>query len=154
MLDPVKLADVHAILAAQGAMRLLGVELVSAEPGKTEFALDFRDELSQQNGFFHAGIVSTLIDTAGGCAGATLMPPGAGVLTVEFKLNLLAPADGQRMVARAEVVKSGRTLTITQGRVFVYKDGVETLCALMQQTLIAMPAKPTPQTDSSKLPKV
>lgn len=133
---------------------MLGVALISAEPGKTEFALNFRDELSQQNGYFHAGIVSTLIDTAGGCAGATMMPPGARVLTVEFKLNLLAPADGERIVARAEVVKSGRTLTITQGRVFVYKDGVETLCALMQQTLIAMPAKPPPQPDSSKLPKV
>lgn len=154
MLDSTKLADVEAIIAAQGAMRLIGVQVVRVDHGFAEFAVNFRPELSQQNGYFHAGIVSTLVDTAGGCAGATLMPPGAGVLTVEFKLNLLAPADGQRMVARAEVVKSGRTLTITQGRVFVYKDGVETLCALMQQTLIAMPAKPTPQTDSSKLPKV
>jgi uncharacterized protein (TIGR00369 family) len=137
MIDPAKLADVESIIAAQGAMRLLGVEVARVDRGYAEFAVNFRPELSQQNGFFHAGIV----DTAGGCAGATLMPPGAGVLTVEFKLNLLAPADGERIVAKADVVKSGRTLTITQGKVFVYKNGVETLCALMQQTLIAMPQK-------------
>ncbi|TAG73980.1 MAG: PaaI family thioesterase [Burkholderiales bacterium] len=150
MLDPAKLSDIEAIIAAQGAMRLIGVEVVRVERGETEFAVNFRPELSQQNGFFHAGIVSTLVDTAGGCAGVTAMPPGAGVLTVEFKLNLLAPADGERIVARAEVVKSGRTLTITQGRVFVYKNGVETLCALMQQTLISMPAKTVREPDSSK----
>jgi uncharacterized protein (TIGR00369 family) len=141
MLDPTKLADVEAIIAAQGAMRLIGVEIVRVDTGYAEFAVNFRPELSQQNGFFHAGIVSTLVDTAGGCAGVTAMPPGAGVLTVEFKLNLLAPADGERIVARAEVVKSGRTLTITQGKVFVNKDGRESLCALMQQTLIAIPSK-------------
>jgi uncharacterized protein (TIGR00369 family) len=141
MLEPTKLADVEAIIAAQGAMRLIGVEIVRVDTGYAEFAVNFRPELSQQNGFFHAGIVSTLVDTAGGCAGVTAMPPGAGVLTVEFKLNLLAPADGERIVARAEVVKSGRTLTITQGKVFVNKDGRESLCALMQQTLIAIPSK-------------
>jgi uncharacterized protein (TIGR00369 family) len=141
MLDPAKLTDVQAIIAAQGAMRLLGVEVVKVDRGYAEFAVNFRPEFSQQNGFFHAGIVSTLVDTAGGCAGVTSMPPGTGVLTVEFKLNLLAPADGERIVARAEVLKSGRTLTITQGKVFAQKSGVETLCALMQQTLIAIPAK-------------
>ena len=69
------------------------------------------------------------------------MAPGSNVLTVEFKLNFLAPGDGEKLRARGEIVKSGRTLTITQGKVFVTKDGKETLCALMQQTLIAMPAK-------------
>jgi uncharacterized protein (TIGR00369 family) len=141
MLDAAKLADVESIIAAQGAMRLIGVEIVRVDTGYAEFAVNFRPELSQQNGFFHAGIVSTLVDTAGGCAGVTAMPPGAGVLTVEFKLNLLAPADGERIVARAEVIKSGRTLTITQGKVFVQKSGEEKLCALMQQTLIAIPTK-------------
>jgi uncharacterized protein (TIGR00369 family) len=141
MLTAQKTAEILAIVAAQGAMRLLGARLTEVEEGVAEFEVDFRPELSQQNGFFHAGIVSTLIDTAGGCAGATLMPPGSGVLTVEYKVNLLAPADGQKLRARGEVVKSGRTLTITQGKVFVTKDGKETLCALMQQTLIAMPKK-------------
>ncbi len=141
MLTAQKTADILSIVASQGAMRLVGARLTEVDEGVAEFEVDFRPELSQQNGFFHAGIVSTLIDTAGGCAGATLMPPGSGVLTVEFKVNLLAPADGEKLRARAEVVKSGRTLTITQGKVFVTKDGKETLCALMQQTLIAMPKK-------------
>lgn len=141
MLTAQKTADILSIVASQGAMRLLGARLTEVDEGVAEFEVDFRPELSQQNGFFHAGIVSTLIDTAGGCAGATLMPPGSGVLTVEFKVNLVAPADGEKLRARGEVVKSGRTLTITQGKVFVTKDGKETLCALMQQTLIAMPKK-------------
>lgn len=141
MLTAQKTADILSIVASQGAMRLLGARLTEVDEGVAEFEVDFRPELSQQNGFFHAGIVSTLIDTAGGCAGATLMPPGSGVLTVEFKVNLLAPADGEKLRARGEVIKSGRTLTITQGKVFVTKDGKETLCALMQQTLIAMPKK-------------
>jgi len=141
MLNAQKTADILSIVASQGAMRLIGARLTEVEEGVAEFEVDFRPELSQQNGFFHAGIVSTLIDTAGGCAGATLMQPGAGVLTVEFKVNLLAPANGEKLRARAEVVKAGRTLTITQGKVFVTKDGKETLCALMQQTLIALPAK-------------
>ncbi len=141
MLTAQKTADILSIVASQGAMRLLSARLTEVDEGVAEFEVDFRPELSQQNGFFHAGIVSTLIDTAGGCAGATLMPPGSGVLTVEFKVNLLAPADGEKLRARGEVVKSGRTLTITQGKVFVTKDGKETLCALMQQTLIAMPKK-------------
>ncbi|HPV25266.1 MAG TPA: PaaI family thioesterase [Casimicrobium sp.] len=141
MLTAQKTADILSIVASQGAMRLLGARLTEVDEGVAEFEVDFRPELSQQNGFFHAGIVSTLIDTAGGCAGATLMPPGSGVLTVEYKVNLLAPADGEKLRARGEVVKSGRTLTITQGKVFVTKDGKETLCALMQQTLIAMPKK-------------
>ena len=141
MLTAQKTADILSIVASQGAMRLLGARLTEVDEGVAEFEVDFRPELSQQNGFFHAGIVSTLIDTAGGCAGATLMPPGSGVLTVEYKVNLLAPADGEKLRARGEVIKSGRTLTITQGKVFVTKDGKETLCALMQQTLIAMPKK-------------
>ncbi len=141
MLDPAKVTDIEAIFAAQGAMRLIGAKLARADRGLAEFEVAFRTELSQQNSFFHAGIIATLVDTAGGCAGATMMPVGSGVLTVEFKLNLLAPADGERILARGEVVKSGRTLTITQGKVFVYKNGVETLCALMQQTLIAIPSK-------------
>lgn len=100
MLTAQKTADILSIVAAQGAMRLLGARLTEVDEGVAEFEVDFRPELSQQNGFFHAGIVSTLIDTAGGCAGATLMPPGSGVLTMEFKVNLLAPADGEKLRAR------------------------------------------------------
>lgn len=141
MISPQKTADILNIFNAQGAMKLIGARLTEVEEGIAEFELDFRPELSQQNGYFHAGIIATLIDTAGGCAGATLMPPGSGVLTVEYKLNVMAPGEGEKLRARGEVVKSGRTLTITQGKVWVTKGGKETLCALMQQTLIALPQK-------------
>ncbi len=141
MITPQKTADILNIVNAQGAMKLIGARLSEVDEGVAELELDFRPELSQQHGYFHAGIISTLIDTAGGCAGVTMMPPGSNVLTVEFKLNLLAPGDGEKLRARGEVIKSGRTLTITQGKVFVTKNGVETLCALMQQTLISIPAK-------------
>lgn len=141
MISPQKTADILNIFNAQGAMKLIDARLTEVEEGIAEFELDFRPELSQQNGYFHAGIIATLIDTAGGCAGATMMPPGSGVLTVEYKLNVMAPGDGEKLRARGEVVKSGRTLTITQGKVWVTKGGKETLCALMQQTLIALPQK-------------
>ena len=141
MLTAQKTADILSIFNSQGAMRLIGARLTEIDEGIAEFELEFRPELSQQNGFFHAGIVGTLVDTAGGCAGATMMAPGSNVLTVEFKLNLLAPGDGEKLRARGEIVKSGRTLTVTQGKVWVTKAGTETLCALMQQTLISIPAK-------------
>ena len=141
MLTAQKTADILSIFNSQGAMKLIGARLTEIDEGIAEFEVEFRPELSQQNGFFHAGIIGTLADTAGGRAGATVMAPGSNVLTVESKLNSLAPGDGEKLRARGEIVKSGRTLTITQGKVFVTKDGKETLCALMQQTLIAMPAK-------------
>ena len=141
MLTAQKTTDILNILQAQGAMRLIGARVTEVDEGEVEMEVDFKPELSQQHGYFHAGIIATLVDTAGGCAGATMMPPGSGVLTVEYKLNTMAPGDGEKLRARAEVMKSGRTLTITQGKVWVMKDGKETLCAMMQQTLIALPQK-------------
>lgn len=141
MLTAQKTTDILNILQAQGAMRLIGARVTEVDEGVVEMEVDFKPELSQQHGYFHAGIIATLVDTAGGCAGATMMPPGSCVLTVEYKLNTMAPGDGEKLRARAEVIKSGRTLTITQGKVWVMKDGKETLCAMMQQTLIALPQK-------------
>ena len=141
MLTAQKTADILSIFNSQGAMKLIGARLTEVDDGVAEFEVDFRPELSQQNGYFHAGIIGTLVDTAGGCAGATMMTPGSNVLTVEFKVNMLAPGDGEKLRARGEIITSGRTLTITQGKVFVTKDGSETLCALMQQTLISIPAR-------------
>ncbi|HJU21941.1 MAG TPA: PaaI family thioesterase, partial [Casimicrobiaceae bacterium] len=89
----------------------------------------------------HAGIVAALVDSAGGYAGYTLFPDDSSVLTVEFKLNLLAPAQGERIVAEGFVVKSGRTLTITRGDVHAERDGERTLVAIMQQTLMVMRGK-------------
>jgi uncharacterized protein (TIGR00369 family) len=134
-------ATVRGSFARQKVMSLLGAEMGALSPGHCEIRLPFRDDLTQQNGYFHAGITSTIVDSAGGYAGYTLMPPGSDVLTVEFKLNLLAPADGDYLVAEGQVLKSGRNLVITRGEVYAIKNGKATHCATMQQTLMTMHAK-------------
>ncbi|MBD5633973.1 MAG: PaaI family thioesterase, partial [Candidatus Eremiobacteraeota bacterium] len=96
----------------QGAMALLGATIEALAPGQCRIELDFRPELSQQHGYFHAGITSAIADSAGGYAALTLFPPTAEVLTVEFKINLIAPAHGERLIADAQVVRTGRTLTV------------------------------------------
>jgi uncharacterized protein (TIGR00369 family) len=134
-------ATVRGSFARQQVMRLIGAEMGALAPGHCEIRLPFRADLTQQNGFFHAGITSTIVDSAGGYAGLTLMPAGAEVLTVEFKLNLLAPADGDLLVAEGQVLKSGRNLVITRGEVYAIRDGKATHCATMQQTLMTMHGK-------------
>ena len=119
-------------------MDFLGAVLGKVEPGRVEISLPFRPELSQQHGFFHAGIISTIADSAGGYAGFTLFPADAGVLTVEFKLNLLAAADGERAIAAGEVIRSGRTLTVCRLDAWVEKAGKRTHCATGMQTLMAL----------------
>lgn len=125
----------------QGAMRLIGAALDEVAPGYCAISLVPRPELSQQHGYVHAGVVSTIVDSAGGYAGFTLFPEGASVLTVEFKLNLLAPAAGERLIAEGFVVKPGRRLAITRGEVHAESAGKRTLVALMQQTLMVMHGK-------------
>lgn len=132
---------VRASFARQGAMRLVGAELVAVEPGYCAIALVPHPEISRQHGYVHAGTVSAIVDSAGGYAGFTLFPADASVLTVEFKLNLLAPAAGDRLVAEGFVVKPGRTLAVTRGEVHAEKRGKRTLVALMQQTLMVMHGK-------------
>ena len=119
-------------------MAFLGAVLEKVEPGRVEISLPFRPELSQQHGFFHAGIISTIADSAGGYAGFTLFPEDAGVLTVEFKVNLLAAADGERAIAVGEVIRSGRTLTVCRLDAYVEKGGKRVHCATGQQTLMAI----------------
>jgi uncharacterized protein (TIGR00369 family) len=119
-------------------MAHLGAILESVAPGRVEISLAFRPELSQQHGFFHAGIISTIADSAGGYAAFTLFPADAGVLTVEFKVNLLAAADGERAVAVGEVIRSGRTLTICRLDAFVEKAGRRTHCATGLQTIMSV----------------
>jgi len=142
--DPRYAERVRASFARQGAMKLLGADLAELAPGYCAMSLVPRPETSQQHGYVHAGIVAALVDTAGGYAGFTLFPPDSSVLTVEFKLNLLAPAAGDRLVAEGFVVKPGRTLVITRGEVHAEQGGKRTLVALMQQTLIVMHGKPDP----------
>ena len=140
--DPGYAQRVRASFLRQGAMALIGAELTELAPGYCAISVSMRPEISQQHGYVHAGIIATLVDSAGGYAGFTLFPADSSVLTVEFKLNLLAPAVGDRLVAEGFVVKPGRTLVITRGEVHAEKGGKRTLVALMQQTLIVMHGKP------------
>ena len=127
--------------ARQGFMSFIGAELAEVKPGYCEIRLGYRKELSQQHGFFHAGIVGTLSDNSGGYAAFSLMPADSSILTVEYKLNLIAPGDGDVLIARAQVVKPGRTLTICNTEVTVVKNGIENLCATSLMTLMAMAGK-------------
>lgn len=122
----------------QGAMRLIGARLGIVEPGRVDIELPYRAELGQQHGFFHAGITSTIADSAGGYAGYTLFPADSSVLTVEFKINLVAPAHGERLVATGRVKKTGRTLTICEFEVLVFRGGEGRTCALGLQTLMCV----------------
>ena len=128
----------RASFARQGAMALIGAVLEKVEPGRAEISLPFRPELSQQHGFFHAGMLSAIADTAGGYAGFTLFPADGAVLTVEFKVNLMAAADGERLHAVGEVIRTGRTLTVCLLDVFVDKQGARTHCATGLQTLMCL----------------
>ena len=121
----------------QRAMKILGISITRIEPGEVDLAMDYRVDLTQQHGFIHAGVITAALDSTCGIATFTLMPAGAGILTVEFKTNLLAPARGERFAFRATVVKSGRTLTVCEARAYAAHDGVET----MSGTLMALPAR-------------
>ncbi len=122
--------------AKQGVMAHIGAQMGAVSPGYCEIKLPYSDDVSQQHGFFHGGIVGTIADSAGGYAAFSLMGEGEGILTVEYKLNLMAPADGDMLIARGEVVRPGRSLSVCRADVVVVKDGVETACAVMQQTLM------------------
>lgn len=137
--DPQFAAKVHESFARQSVMRLIGAALTRVEPGEVEIELPYRADLTQQDGYFHAGIVATIADSAGGYAGFTLMPAGSRVLSVEFTIHCLAPADGERLVATGRVVKSGRTLTVCELEAVVVKGETRTVCAWGTQTVICLP---------------
>jgi len=117
-------------------MQLIGARLSLVEPGVVEIALPYRADLTQQRGYLHAGVITTIADSACGYAAFTLMPPGSNVLSVEFKVNLLRPAQGTTFVARAKVIKAGRTLTVVRANVFGIDNNERELVATMQGTMI------------------
>lgn len=122
-------------------MKLIGARLSLVEPGVVEITLPYRADLAQQNGYLHAGIVTTIADSACGYAAYTLMPAGSNVLSVEFKVNLLRPAQGEMFVARADVIKAGKTLTVVRADVFaINKTEERRLVATMQGTMICTSA--------------
>jgi len=122
----------------QRAMKTLGISIARLEPGEVDLAMEYRADLTQQHGFIHAGIITAGLDNACGIAAFTLMPAATGILTVEFKTNLLAPASGERFFFRAAVVKAGRTLTICDARAYAERGGTEHLVATMTGTLMAL----------------
>lgn len=126
----------------QGFMAHIGARMERVEPGFCEIAVDFSPELAQQHGYFHGGLIGTLADNAGAYAAFTLLPDDASVLTVEYKMNLLAPGEGERLVARARTLRSGRRLSVSQVDVFVLERGSEKLCATALVTLMPLPGQP------------
>lgn len=139
--DPAFADRVRASFAKQHAMELIRATLPVVEPGCTEIHLPHWSGVEQQHGFVHGGVVGMIADSAAGYAAMTLVSASASVLTVEYKMNLVAPADGDKLIARGKVVRPGRTLVVTQAEVFALKDDKEILCALMQQTIMVMHGK-------------
>ena len=139
--DPHFADRVRASFDLQHAMALIQASLPVVEHGSTEIHVPHWRGIEQQHGFVHGGVVGMIADSAAGYSAMTVVPEGASVLTVEYKMNLLAPADGEKLVARGKVVRAGRTLVVTQCEVFAVKQGQETLCALMQQTIMVMHGK-------------
>ena len=142
--DPHFAARVRDSFARQKAMALIGASLTVVEPGAVEIELPFRDDLTQQKGFVHGGILGMIADTACGYAAFSLMPAGCSLVTVEYKINILSPARGS-LVARGEVVKPGRTLTVARAEVYA-RDGKHV--ATMQQTLMMLAHTPDARTDT------
>ena len=140
--DPDFARAVRESFAAQRVMATLGAELSQVAPGAIEIQLPFRADLTQQHGFLHAGVVATVLDSACGYAAFSLMPRGAGVLTVEFKTNLLAPARGELLIARGTVIRSGRTITVCQAEALMRSGGVETPVAMMVATIMTVRERP------------
>ncbi|RKF50081.1 PaaI family thioesterase [Paraburkholderia fungorum] len=136
--DSLFVERVRASFIRQNAMALIRATLPVIDHGRTEIHLPVWSGVEQQHGFVHGGVVGMIADSASGYAAMTLVPASASVLTVEYKMNLVAPADGETLIARGQVVRPGRTLIVTRAEVFAVKDGHETLCALMQQTIMVM----------------
>ena len=127
---------VHTSAEKQGFLKLIGAQLTHVAPGEAEFTLPFREDLTQQHGFVHGGVITTIADVACGYAAYTLMPEGAEVLSVEFKVNLLRPAVGSAFRARARVLKPGTTLSVVQADVFASTPEGEKQVAVMLATII------------------
>jgi len=138
--DPDYVRRVRASFEAQPAMsRLFGAKMVNVEPGETEIHIPIAPDFLQQMGNVHGGIVGALADSAAGYAALSLFDVHLEVITVEYKINFVAPAFGERLIGRGRVVRPGRTLHVCVAEVFAVKDGVETLCAYMTTTMMAVP---------------
>ncbi|MBX7105308.1 MAG: PaaI family thioesterase [Gemmataceae bacterium] len=138
-LDDAMESLIRASFARQGVMTNFGVVMSRVERGAVELTLPYRADLTQQHGFIHAGVVATVLDSACGYAAFTVMPADVAVLTVEYKINLLRPAEGERIVARARVKRAGRTLVVCTGDAFGVTGDTEKAVATMLATVMAVP---------------
>jgi uncharacterized protein (TIGR00369 family) len=136
--DPDFEQRVRRSFARQRFMRLIGGAMVAVAPGEVELALPFADELTQQHGFVHGGALASVLDAACGYAASTLMPADAGVMTVEFKVNFLAPAAGERFRVFGRVRRAGRTVTFVEGEAIAVAGGAEKVVATTQATMICL----------------
>ena len=134
--DPDFERRVRESFARQRAMETFGARLLRVAPGEVEIGSDFDEAFTQQHGYLHAGLVTAMVDTACGYAALSLTEPGAEVLSVEFKLNLLSPAAGERFIARARVVRAGRNITVCAGDFYTLKGGSEKIVATMLATMM------------------
>lgn len=134
--------EVRASFARQGLMRAIGAELATFGPGRCAVALPFSEKVGQQHGFFHGGVIGAVADTAGGYAALSLLPLGSEVVTLEYKVNFLRPAAGDRLVAKGSVLRAGRSVTVTRVDVFVETRSHMSFCAALQQSIVQAPNKP------------
>ena len=136
--DPEFESRVRASFEKQRFMATIGARLARVAPGEVDVELSMRDDLVQQHGFLHAGVLASAADSACGYAALSLMPPGAAVLSIEFKINMLAPAAGDRIVARGRVLRAGRTVTVCWGEVTSYSKDGEKSVATMVATMMTV----------------
>lgn len=136
--DPDWEAKVRKSFARQTVMETIGARIAALAPGRCEIELPYRRDLCQQHGFLHAGITTAIADSAGGYAAFSLMPAGASVLTVEFKVNLMAPAAGERLLARGRVIKPGRTLMVVEADVVADDNGLRKQIAQLLSTMMCL----------------
>ncbi len=139
--DPDFEKRVRTSFARQTMMKTIGARMTKVSSGEVAIELRFREDLTQQHGFVHAGVITAIVDSACGYAALSLMPPDSGVLTVEYKANFLSPAKGSTFIATGRVLKPGRTLTVCSGDVVAVDDGKEKLVATMLATMMRLPEK-------------
>jgi uncharacterized protein (TIGR00369 family) len=142
--NPAWEARTRDMFARQSFMAAIGVNIAALAPGSCELELPFRADLCQQHSYVHGGVIAAIADTSGGIAAATLIPADAAVLTVEFKINLMAPAEGERFRARGEVVRAGRTLTVVESEVSAEKGGAWRPVARMLATIMCLEGREAP----------
>ena len=140
--NPAFVQTIRRVFNQQGLMHSLEAVLIAVEAGAVTIELPVTTKITQQHGFVHAGVLTSIVDTACGCAALTLMPPESHVLTVEYKVNFLSPAQGVKAVAKGHVVKPGRTITVCQGDVYMVDEAEQQkLCAIMLATMIRRPIR-------------